>query len=338
MKPEISIIVPVYNVENYIHKCVDSILAQSFENFELILVDDGSPDNCPAICDQYAAKDPRVRVIHKPNGGLSDARNWGLNIAEGKYVGFVDSDDWIADDMYELLYHSLIENEADIAVCCHYEVVDGELFQINNYDGYPRVLSNVEGLSELLMDVRIKNLAWDKLYKRELFRNVNYPVGVYYEDTPTTYKLFLQASKVSLVNIPKYYYFKRKESITGSKNLKKLQDKFYGAYEKYDKVRSQYRDKIDKATWGWAANVVINEAMELYNYLLRQKDGTGQSKDVEKVKRFLRENLSVIMTAKPIGPKLKMAAIILSTSEAFYSLLYSTLIFPFRKEKNQSLM
>ncbi|AIQ12306.1 glycosyltransferase family 2 protein [Paenibacillus durus] len=338
MKPEISIIVPVYKVENYIHKCVDSILAQSFENFELILVDDGSPDNCPAICDGYAAMDTRIKVIHKPNGGLSDARNWGINAAEGKYIGFVDSDDWIAEDMYESLYNSLIEHEADIAVCCHYEVVDGELFQINNFDGYPRVLGNVEGLSELLMDVRVKNLAWDKLYKRELFRSVNYPVGVYYEDTPTTYKLFMQASKVAIVNIPKYYYFKRKESITGSKDLKKLQDKFSGAYEKYDKVRSQYYDKIDKHTWGWAANVVINEAMELYNYLLRQKDGMDQSEDVAKVKKFLRENLSVILGAKPVGPKLKMAALILSTSEAFYSLLYSTLIFPFRKEKNQSLM
>ncbi|AKG34211.1 glycosyltransferase family 2 protein [Paenibacillus durus] len=338
MKPEISIIVPVYKVENYIHKCVDSILAQSFENFELILVDDGSPDNCPAICDSYAAMDTRVKVVHKPNGGLSDARNWGINAAEGKYIGFVDSDDWIAEDMYESLYNAMIEHEADIAVCCHYWVVDGELSQINNFDGYPPVLGHVEGLSELLTDVRIKNLAWDKLYKRELFRSVNYPVGAYYEDTPTTYKLFMQASKVALVNMPKYYYISRKESITGSKNLKKLQDKFSGAYEKYEKVRSQYRDKIDVNTWGWAVNIVVNEAMELYNFLLRKKDGADHSQDVDKVKKFLRENLSVIMSAKPVGPKLKMAALILSTSEAFYSLLYSTLIFPFRKEKNQSLM
>lgn len=336
MKPEISIIVPIYNVENYIHKCVDSILTQSFRDFELILVDDGSPDSCPAICDHYATLDSRIKVIHKPNGGLSDARNWGLNAAEGRYVGFVDSDDWIAGDMFESLYRAIVRHEADIAVCCHYEVMDGQLNRITQFDGMPEVLGNVEALGELLMDIRIKNLAWDKLYRRELFRSVSYPVGMYYEDTPTTYKLFMKASRVALVNEPKYFYFKRRESITGSKNLKKLQDKFSGAYEKYEKVKSQYLDRIDKTTWGAAANVVINEAMELYNYLLREKDGVDRSKDIGKVIQFTKDNLPIILASKPMGMKLKMAALILSTNAAIYTLLYNTLIFPFRKERNRA--
>lgn len=124
VKPEISIIVPIYNVELYLRKCVDSILAQTFRSFELILVNDGSPDKCGEICEYYKELDPRVVVIHKQNGGLSDARNYGIDVAEGRYIGFVDSDDWIEPDMYEALYGLITAHNADIAVCGHCEVQD----------------------------------------------------------------------------------------------------------------------------------------------------------------------------------------------------------------------
>ena len=120
---KLSIIVPVYNVEPYLRRCIDSILAQTFTDFELILVDDGSPDNCPAICDEYAEKDPRIVVIHKQNGGLSDARNAGLDIARGEYIGFVDSDDYIDAEMYEKMYNAAIMHNSDI-VSCAYERID----------------------------------------------------------------------------------------------------------------------------------------------------------------------------------------------------------------------
>jgi glycosyltransferase involved in cell wall biosynthesis len=123
---EISIIVPVYDVEKYLKKCVDSILNQTFKDFELILVDDGSPDNSGAICDQYAEKDSRVRVIHKENGGLSDARNAGIEVARGKYLGFVDSDDFVNEDMYKQLYTSIIENNADLSICGIFDLYEGK--------------------------------------------------------------------------------------------------------------------------------------------------------------------------------------------------------------------
>ena len=122
--PKISIIVPVYNVEKYLEKCVRSILAQTFTDFELILVDDGSPDSSGAMCDQFAEQDQRVKVIHKENGGLSDARNAGIEIATGEYLGFVDSDDYIADDMYELLYTNIVKEDADLSICGIYDVYE----------------------------------------------------------------------------------------------------------------------------------------------------------------------------------------------------------------------
>ncbi len=123
---EISIIVPVYKVEPYLRKCVDSILAQTFTDFEVILVDDGSPDNSGKICDEYASKDSRVRVIHKENGGLSSARNAGIDVARGKYLGFVDSDDYIEKDMYELLYDNIVKEQADLSICGIYDIYAGK--------------------------------------------------------------------------------------------------------------------------------------------------------------------------------------------------------------------
>ena len=130
-KPMISIIVPVYNVESYLADCVDSITAQTFKDIEIILVDDGSPDSCGQICDDYAKTDKRIRVIHKQNGGLSDARNAGIQLASGRYLGFIDSDDYIATDMFERLYNSIIETDSDIAMCYAANFIDGSIAELD---------------------------------------------------------------------------------------------------------------------------------------------------------------------------------------------------------------
>ena len=124
MEDLISVVVPIYNVENYIKKCVDSILSQTYKNLEIILVDDGSPDNCPQICDEYAQKDNRIKVIHKENGGLSDARNAGIDISKGKFITFIDSDDYIEKDYVEVLYNSIKENASDMAIGSHKAIYD----------------------------------------------------------------------------------------------------------------------------------------------------------------------------------------------------------------------
>ncbi|EGO6689884.1 glycosyltransferase, partial [Enterococcus faecalis] len=163
--PKISIIVPVYNVEKYLEKCVRSILAQTFTDFELILVDDGSPDSSGAMCDQFAEQDQRVKVIHKENGGLSDARNAGIEIATGEYLGFVDSDDYIADDMYELLYTNIVKEDADLSICGIYDVYEGKE-PVEKQQQYI-VLDKVAAMKMILEAKVVSVHAVNKLYKKE---------------------------------------------------------------------------------------------------------------------------------------------------------------------------
>ena len=187
---KISIIVPFYNVEKYAPKCIESIINQTYTNLEIILVDDGSPDTCGKICDDYALKDGRIKVIHKKNAGLSDARNVGIKEATGKYIGFVDGDDYIEKDMYKYLYNLIKENNADISICGVEEVYEDGSIQDEKAKESIEILSKEDAIKELLLDKKVRSHAWDKLYKRELFENIEYPYGRKMEDIATTYKLF----------------------------------------------------------------------------------------------------------------------------------------------------
>ncbi|REC32093.1 glycosyl transferase family 2 [Enterococcus pseudoavium] len=225
---EISIIVPVYNVEKYLEKCINSILKQTFTDFELILVDDGSPDNSGAICDQYAEKDARVKVIHKENGGLSDARNAGIEVAKGKYLGFVDSDDYIADDMYGLLYNNIVKEGADMSICGIYDVYEGKK-PIEK----ERIIKTVSSLEAMILIFEGNNIsvhAVNKLYKREVFKDVRYPVGKYHEDSFVIVDILDSCDKVVIDSIQKYYYIHRSDSINTEKFSMKQFD-FIEAWE-----------------------------------------------------------------------------------------------------------
>ena len=167
----ISIIIPVYKVEKYLEKCINSIIGQTYTNLQIILVDDGSPDNSGKICDKYAKKDSRVEVIHKSNGGLSEARNSGIERAKGKYIGFVDSDDYIKEDMYEVLYNLITRFQADVSICNLYDVV-GDEKNIRNINEGIKEYNRIDILKEVLMDKNIQSYAWNKLYKKELFDNL----------------------------------------------------------------------------------------------------------------------------------------------------------------------
>lgn len=231
-KPIISIIVPVYNIENYISKCLDSLLIQTIKEIEIIVVDDGSTDSSGEICNEYSLKDNRVVVIHKKNGGLSSARNTGLEIAKGEYVGFVDGDDWIAEDMFEFLHNISITHDADISICGHF-IVDGELVDPIRNDGDIKVLNHAEALSAILLDDEINSFAWDKLYKRELFIDLSYPVGRRFEDIAFTYLIFNRAKKVVQANVSKYFYVRRNGSICIQTNPLNQLHIFYGFHERY---------------------------------------------------------------------------------------------------------
>ena len=220
---KISIIVPVYKVEPYLDKCVSSIVNQTYTNLEIILVDDGSPDNCPAMCDAWAEKDSRIRVIHKPNGGLSDARNAGMAIATGELMAFVDSDDWIAQDMYEHLYQRLAQDNSDIAACGVQMVWEDKTpSRMLTRDGNC-VLNQEESMRAIIEESWLKQPVWYKLYKTELVRDILFPVGKYHEDVFWSYQAVGRAKKVSVSVRIGYYYLQRGGSIMGEGySLKRL--------------------------------------------------------------------------------------------------------------------
>lgn len=219
----ISIIVPVYKVEKYIHRCVDSILKQTFTDFELILVDDGSPDNCGAICDEYSRKDSRIHVIHKKNGGLSDARNAGIDCAftnsDSEWITFIDSDDWIHPRYLEALYDALVETGCKISIC-GYKETTGEEPDVNEDNLNAAIADNEDFFCENNVNAVV---AWGKLYKKDLLRDIRYPIGKLHEDEFTTYKLLFQYSNIAFIKQPLYFYFLNNNSITRSEwNPKRL--------------------------------------------------------------------------------------------------------------------
>lgn len=235
-RPIISIIVPVYNVERYLERCINSILNQTFKNFELILVDDGSTDKSGEICDSFAGYDKRIRVIHKKNGGLSSARNVGLDVSIGKYIGFVDSDDWIDEFMYEKLYRNMIKTKSDIVICNFSRVYEENLNMVksNIYNNKVRVFNNIETLEQLYNDKYIFVVAWNKLYKKELFDEIKYKEGVICEDEFIAPYLLYKCKRTAYIPDSLYYYYQREGSIINSKfnakrldKIKALSDRIY---------------------------------------------------------------------------------------------------------------
>ena len=222
-EPLISIIIPVYKVEKYLEKCISSVINQTYKNLEIILVDDGSPDNCGIICDEYAKKDERIMVVHKKNGGLSDARNAGIRIATGEYIGFVDSDDWIDCNMYKKLYELLKDHDADISVC-ELQRTTNSVKNIKN----TKVKINIYTQKEYMMKFfkigsqTIEYYATTKLYKRDLIDDKQYPKGLTSEDVLGTCKAILKAKKIVKSNEKLYYYRYNEDSITGKFTNKDL--------------------------------------------------------------------------------------------------------------------
>lgn len=213
---KISIIIPVYKVEDYLRQCVDSVLGQTMADFEMILVDDGSPDRCPQICDELAAEDERIRVIHKKNGGLSSARNEGMKIATGEFLFFLDSDDFLHPQTMEILLDIAEKEQCDIS-CCNYQTIEKREVHYQRIElpvSY-RVFSNEQVLEKMYdQSLGMTVIACAKLYRRSLFEGIEYPEGCLHEDEFTTYKLYYRAKKVSYTEEKLYYYYQNAESIT----------------------------------------------------------------------------------------------------------------------------
>lgn len=215
MEELVSVIVPVYKVEKYLDRCILSIVNQTYINLEIILVDDGSPDGCPGICDRWQEKDGRIQVIHRENGGLSAARNSGIAAAKGEYIALVDSDDFIAEDFIDTLLTACRETDSDMAQC-RYEYVSGDRLTKDKAKVEPtEVFTGKEMIGGMSWrDGAYNVVAWNKLYRRSLFAEITYPEGRIHEDEATTHKLFYQAKKVAFVYRYLYGYFTGGSSIT----------------------------------------------------------------------------------------------------------------------------
>ena len=212
----ISVIVPVYKVESYLNRCVQSIVDQTYTNLEIILVDDGSPDNCPAICDAWAERDNRIKVIHKPNGGLSDARNAGMAAATGEYIAFVDSDDWINPEMYEKLLDRMVLTGSDIVSCDAIRIWDDctqNRTMIHVKGDF--VMDRTDAMRAFIRSTCLMQPVWNKLYKASQIKSIPFEKGKVHEDEFWSWRVVALASRVATVEGAYYYYYQRTDSIMG---------------------------------------------------------------------------------------------------------------------------
>ena len=243
--PLISIIVPVYNTELYLEKCVDSIRNQTYPNLEIILVDDGSTDHCNTIVDYYVTIDSRITAIHQENGGQSKARNTGIDQAKGEFYLFVDSDDYIDENMLEQMYKRIQRDQSDLAICGHLflDEMGNELGVFTMHDsvqtGFQTLEKAYEGTKN---DYLLNSIIWNKLYKRFLFERIRFPEGRVQEDEATVYKLLDQCHKVSILSDPFYFYVRHSNSTMTSKYSVRRLDGVEACYERY----FYYREKGGK--------------------------------------------------------------------------------------------
>ena len=224
MKPDISVIVPVYNVELYLPRCLDSLCAQDFQNVEFLLVDDGSSDNCGTICERYAQMDSRIQVFHKKNGGLSSARNYALDRATGRYVMFVDSDDWVTPDFCSTALKVAEQKKADVVMFAFQEI--NEKQNILKKRPFPNEgYKNQEEAVDLILG-HVGDMVWNKFYKKELFQNIRFPEGRLFEDIAVTYQLIYKADVIYCLDHILYYYLIRNSSISHDRNVSSTRDYF----------------------------------------------------------------------------------------------------------------
>ncbi|ASN05990.1 glycosyltransferase family 2 protein [Virgibacillus necropolis] len=271
-KEKVSVVVPIYKVEKYIHRCVDSILNQTYPNIEVILVDDGSPDNCGIIADHYGKLDDRVKVLHKKNGGLSDARNHGMKHVTGEFTVFVDSDDWLENKMIENMVNSSYTYKADIVQSAFYYAYDQKLLIDNRHQKKNEsfaLLDNKTLMYELVINERVKNFAWGKLYKTEMIQDIQFEQGVLFEDVLWAHQVMKKVNRFVLLDKPMYNYFQREDSIVATYIPRNL-DIIKGLKERHRFIEEFYEELIDESY-----KVILKTCLIHYNLLLINR---GQDK------------------------------------------------------------
>jgi len=310
--PEISIIVPVYNVECFLLECLDSIMAQTFTDYELILVDDGSKDNSGRICDEYAEQDERVVVIHQQNGGISKARNAGLDIARGRFICFIDSDDFVAADYLELLHTLITEYDADISICSHHEFTRD--FSSDSIVDPVVFTTDTQGAIRLAMEAEITGMhVYDKLYKAELINDLRFQPGKYCEDTYYTIKAIDRCTKAVITDEKKYFYRHRRASMSKVNFSERDFDGIEADQQNYELVAEKYPAILDAAELRrcWGRLTILQKEM-----LSPKRDANIEKELVS----FIRPGYLFIMRNKNFSRKRKIAVTALMINKELYRL------------------
>ena len=302
MNDKVSIIVPIYNVENYLERCIISIINQTYTNLEIILVDDGSTDNCPNICEKYKKQDNRITVIHKKNGGLSDARNKGIDIASGKYIYFIDSDDYMHLNTIEFLLNSVKETDADISCCSYLLFYDNQKLTVSTKNEKYKCFDSETALKNLLYQKGCTNSAWGKLYKTVLFDDIRFPVGQICEDLPVIYRLFHKANKVCISSAQFYYYYQRVNSIINTSFKLSRMSGLNFAKEETEFIRNTH-PKLFKA----AINREFIEAV----YILSKIELNDKYKnEINELKQVLKQDRITVIFDKESKNKIRIVALL----------------------------
>ena len=286
---QIAIIIPVYNAEKYIRKCIKSFQNQTLQDFKLILVDDGSDDSCTQKCDEWKAKDARIKVRHKINGGLSDARNAGLEIAAGEYIAFVDSDDFVHECYIEELLKIIEEQDCDIAICGFQKFMDGRPIENKELKHMVRCLQPVECYrsTDAFYDV-----AWNKLYKRSVIGDIRYPYRKLHEDIYTTYKIIFSAEGIGITEDELYYYRQRGDSIIGNQIGAPGIDIEEALWE-----RINFFKERDSAVYANALETYVSNVYKILNNTTKKL----QSGDTKIIHQRLKKIAKDVYKQKPLG-------------------------------------
>lgn len=292
MLPKISVIVPIYKVEKYLNRCIDSILNQTYKNLEIILVDDGSPDECGRIADEYQSNDSRIKSVHKKNGGLSDARNYGMGYVTGEYVLFVDSDDWLKEEMIETLYNLSIKNNADIVQSGFYYAYDNYLLYDDRYyteDMEPVELNRQELMRELVINEKVKNFAWGKLYRIDLIKDIPFEKGVLFEDVFWAHKVMDRVNKYVICHKPMCYYLQRGDSIVSTYTIKNL-DIIKGLKIRHKFIKENYPELKSESY------KILTRTILMHYYLLdKNKDKDKDESYRKELKDYIVDNYEDIV-------------------------------------------
>lgn len=314
METKISIIVPVYKVEPYLRKCIESILGQSHRNLEVILVDDGSPDNCPAICDEFAAQDSRIRVIHQKNGGAASARNAALDISTGEYIGFVDSDDYILPDMYAtMLAYAQQWNCGIVRAGCIQQIGDK---CIDPGEGGTRILDRSQYMQAIMYDEMGSHVCFS-LYRRKYWQDVRFPVGRILEDLATTFKVYHNSQEpVGVIDKPLYVYNLHSGNVSFSMTPTRNYDVFLAFRERWDFARAHYPEYAEKCLFKAA-----DTALGTYNYYLKYPATKLADEKLKDVFGFLYSNKKLILKSPDMSAKRRVLFLGFYLSSPLYAMI-----------------